>query len=189
VIRAALRGLITGLTKGAIAKQDEVEPAAPAHQSAESPPAPVHVHPGVGPLLEAMGIAASALLPPESGEAIVRLPSGDGYWRIEYVPGRDGQVDHLIARRRDTGSPIARLVTGDGMLVLDVVDGMLPDLLVTALPGRRLGDLIGVDGTAADLIIDTTDRRVFTQEQVLRVTTKTAAYVPAGPHEERHRTT
>lgn len=184
MIRAALRGLAAASTRRRVEESVDDEPIAPA--PAEIQAANARVHPGVGSLLKAMGIPDSSLLPPASGEAIVRLPSGDGYWRIEYVPGRDGQVDHLIARRRDTGSPIARLVTGDGSLALDVVDGMLPDLLVTALPGRRLGDLIGVDGPAADLIIDTTERRVFTQEQVLRVTTKATAYVPALPHKDRY---
>lgn len=102
---------------------------------------------------------------------------GGGYWRIEYVPRPGGRLDHSIRRRGGGPSPVESVTTMDGAMEVVLDLGELPDTVITALPGRRLGDMVDIAAPAGDAILDGACRRIMAASRPTLLRTAPRDYV------------
>ena len=137
-------------------------------------PQSYRVHPAMPAIMDLLGLRDC--LRPGAATVIRRQRADGGHWRIEYIAQSDGTLGHLIKLRRNDIGTIERILTHKGVLEIDV-HLQVPETVVAALAGRRLGDLLPVTGEAADVVISRVERRVKAQRQPLRIGFEPQAYV------------
>jgi hypothetical protein len=135
------------------------------------------IHPDIEAVMRELGVEGFVL--PEADEAPIlraRMPGG-GYWRIEHVPRPGGRLDHVIQRRGALESPVESVKTSNGTMEVVLDLGDLPEVVAAALPGRRLGDVVGIAAPAGDAIVEDMHRRTMAATRPTVLRTVSQAYV------------
>lgn len=147
-----------------------------------SGPQPWLIHPDIEAIMDELGIGDFVLPRTEDMPILrARVPAG-GYWRIEHVPRPGRRLDHAIQRRGNLHSPMQSVTTVDGTMEVVIDLGDLPDVVAAAIPGQRLGDLVGLAAPAGDSIVEDTHRRVMAATRPTVLVTASRGYVPRETH-------
>lgn len=126
------------------------------------------MHPAIAELATLIGIDPERLLQGigEVAESVDRIDGQGNYWRLERHLQCDGprewEIDHVIESRPREVQGIRRIETDDGILSITVHPGrILPDVVMGALEGRRLGQIFEITGAGADLKVVSAKTRIM----------------------------